>query len=185
MRRMLVSSMARAAALAFLAMGLFVGFRAFEMAPSEDWLRSLARVLFALVLLVLGHVTWRVPARLPERLRRRTVNLLSMLARPETQAAWAETTPQVGLAEAFADDWRVLARRRPEWGPRVFGDQEMQRLADFDAALQAALPAILRTPSLGVLALQACREWLDLCEAARSTLLALSGADGRGKIPAS
>ena len=181
---MAISLMARAAALIFLALGLVVAFRAIEMAPAEDGLRNIARGVFGLVLLALGHVTWRVPARLPARYRRRTVNLLSMLARPETQAAWAESTPQVGLAEAFTDDWTALARHRGAWGPRTFSEAEMQRLAEFDAVLDASRPALLRDPSMGVIALQATREWLDLREAARATLAALSEAEGRGKIPA-
>jgi hypothetical protein len=176
--------MARAGALAFLVLGLMAVLRMVQAAPGEDWLRTLARGLFAAVLLGLSHVTWRVPAGLPQRFRRRTVRLLSMLARPETQAGWAESTPQVGLAEAFADDWTALARQRAQWGPRAFSAAEMERLAVFDAALEAAGPALLRTPSLGVRALQATHEWQALCGAARSTLAALSEAQGRGKIPA-
>ena len=93
-RAMMASLVARGMALAFLvlAAGAAAGLWAHW---GEPGLRSIARGIFAIVLVELAMVAWRWPKQRPRRFRDRATRLLAVMATPSLHADYAESSPQV------------------------------------------------------------------------------------------
>ena len=94
----------RALALASIVLAGAVAWSALA-SEGEDWRRLLARALFAALLLWLARLAWRRPQGRAARVRRRVLRLVGVLARPELQREWAESSPSTDMAEALLADW--------------------------------------------------------------------------------
>lgn len=146
-------------------------------ADGQPWQRLVARALFAVVLLWLARLAWRRPAGRAGRLRRRMLRLIAVLARPDLQREWAESSPSTDLAEALLADWRRAAAVSDADIAAAFPPDEARDVVALRADLEilaARLP-----PGDGAAGSPA---WADIVDCARKTHDAL--ARKMGTVPA-
>ena len=134
----------RALSVLSLALAGIVAWSLLAAGAGQDWRQALAKAAFALVLLALARLAWRRPLGRSERLRRRVLRLLAVLARPELQSEWRESTPSTDLVDALLADWRAAVRVPPADLDAAFGPESGARvraLAEDIETLAADLPS--------------------------------------------
>jgi len=145
-----------------LALGVLVLVR-----EGEPLARSVAKAALAATLLHAAWRGWRRPARSHARARQRVVRLLGVLASPDRQLDWQESTPQVPLATALLDDWKRATP--PAVLATTFTPEERASLQRFSDALEAARVP----PDADALTLRLDPSWSRVQVAAREALAAL------------
>jgi hypothetical protein len=132
----------------------------------EPLTRSIAKAAFAATL---GYAAWRgwrrAPQRQPDRLRRRALRLLGVLATPEVQLDYQESSPSVPLAAAMVSDWRAVVEAGE--ARDAFAAREIEALGAVSSAL-AGIP-----PEKDAAALRDDARWREVVAAARAALAAL------------
>lgn len=152
-----------AAAFALFAVAAGVGAAAHL---GEPWLRTVARVVFALVLLEMAALAWRWPRNRPRRFRERVSRLLEAMGNPSRHLEMAESSPQVGLAVAFVDDWSAASRERGRLPEGALSAAELAVLDDLGRVLEHLRPSLLALGDRPVAELQAEESWRLLVIAA-------------------